>query len=492
MSQNWKLFSIRHNLLYLSFQLIETVEGALSEMFRKKEVFFTVAETVYGGSFAKGTDIMAPDFDLVFRINNLTDPVKDFREIIAVVKGILEKNVQYLNILPVPIETTPYSLRFWFVNGIQVDLPIATAIKEPDQVLERIRKDVKDKSLARYYYTSLVEHQVRVIASQTEFTRKLIRLTKLWKSQCDFGNIRKLSTIFELIGMASGLEEHEKPEKQRSIVQALVRVFEMIESLDTLKIVFRKVDGVWKLLRPEALKPDALLPSSIVGLPEMLERQRLLVEPMNPYNDLLEDLDKRGIQKIVDYATIMKERLVQLLNRRKYQRISGGALTVQLEKLFEPMPLVIGGKFQIGLPSHVYLSQDRFQHRRRSSLGQLHRPSEFLDMKIRRHDIFADDAMKRVLLMVRARMLGAVTCAAGSLRNVSENTSEEVMKIVHDLLENMMPSPPVKITVAGDKKPGKVETLDAFDVTISMPYGSEVCDDDQFCYGIRVSLKWGK
>jgi len=273
---------------------------------------FTIASTHYGGSIGKNTDVQAPDFDIVMKINDRLPP---FTSVLNSFQRTLQQQANILNIKPHTIRLTPFSIQFSFTNGMAVDLLPASAQLTEEQVLQQMKGSRKNR---RYYNSSLVEQQVDFMKQQSAFAHAVARLAKYWYKSIDITYyVSGASTIFENLAVAAVMEEGHGRE---SMYSAFMRVVKKVENLDQLQLAFEK-QGVnsWKV-------------SS-----HLVHGQRIpyLMEPTNPTNNILQGMKPQVKDILKSNAHSMGGRLQNLMDKREYCCQIGTGVQIDFNRLFQ-------------------------------------------------------------------------------------------------------------------------------------------------------------
>lgn len=152
------------------------------------------------------------------------------------------------------------------------------------------------------------------------------------------------STVVELIAIAAAVKELEEETygRRKSMVRALDKAIEMITKIDSMKLAYQEVSkNKW------ARVPEAKLNSSgyssfvpnVIGTSDIFHRKCYMIDPANPFNDLLGEQKQYVLDKLKTYAGVTKERLMKL-TRGDYTKIDPASRMVEVDllKLFEPQP----------------------------------------------------------------------------------------------------------------------------------------------------------
>ncbi|ODM95122.1 2'-5'-oligoadenylate synthase 3, partial [Orchesella cincta] len=362
----------------------------------------SVASVHYGGSFGKKTDVIEPDLDLVVVCNNIEPPLE---EVLDEFEDVLTLYEEELRIVPKPgrskynmFKKSKRSLNFCFYNGIDVDLLPAAVIEDKQEVIDKIKENPKN---AYYYSPSLVKTQVNFLKRQDEkiasFVHTLIRLVKYWFKNLYFGEkVYGGSTLIELICVA--IAEKENNRDSSSMLRAFAEVLDTIAKLDSLKLAFHQVEEKdvdederkWETV-PTAqlhLQNLSLIPE-IIGDEKILRRKYFMVEPANPFQDILEDKTPTVIQNFKIFASQTRQLLGELMKCNLSENEF-------IQMLFQPRPPIL-----VKLPT-LLLPNDL-------CIGCAY-PCSFIvcGMQVRKEEVMKDDKKKYAIEVLKIRLLTVV------------------------------------------------------------------------------------
>ncbi|CAL8144603.1 unnamed protein product [Orchesella dallaii] len=421
----------------------------------------SVASVHYGGSFGKKTDVIEPDLDLVVVCNEIEPPLEN---VLDEFEDVLTLHEETLRIVPKPgrskyeiYKKTERSLNFCFYNGIEVDLLPAANVADAQEVICKIKEDPKN---AYYYSPSLVETQVAFIKSQdtkiASFLHTLIRLVKYWFKNLYFEeSVYGGSTMMELISVA--VVEKEKDRSSLSMLRAFAEVLDTIAKLDSLKLAFHEVDeDKWERVPVEQLHVRNLsLVPTIVGNEDILKRKYFMVEPANPFQDILEDKTVTVMKNLKNFASETRNLLSQLVNYRKL-----GNEFIQM--LFRPRPACLVNQPSLTVPNDLCITYNDPSYE-----------SVFCDMKVRKECVMKDNGIKWAIDVLKTRLLTSVNSVVKA--NQENATLEDVTNAISDLVSTSLK----KTLVPG------VAKHDMMDVTLSIPY--HIKDKG---YAVHMSMSW--
>jgi len=274
--------------------LVNKVEELL-----KKEPKYSIARIAHAGSLGKGTEIMAPDFDVVVFLNNEYPPFK--AELLKEWATLLANNDKQL----VLMKTEDTSLKFKFTgSGVKVDLLPATnfvsgvqqgvggrekALLQRDGALKHIANQAT--AVQNWYAGSLSESQVEFMKEQSAFTHELVRLGKYWYKTLYLGpkNIYGMKLMLEVIAVSVAQKMKGEGEAQ-SLTTAFREFLILVSQIDGLQVTFDN----WK---PQ-MKQDKALPNAIY-------------DPNNKFNNLA--LNFKGgeeeLKNLKNFAVATKDKL---------------------------------------------------------------------------------------------------------------------------------------------------------------------------------------
>ncbi|CAG7726091.1 unnamed protein product, partial [Allacma fusca] len=220
---------------------------------------FKIARTIIGGSIGKSTALgieSAPDFDVVFFINDVNPP---FTDIVKTFRKILQTQPhRFLN-----IDKTRFSVQF----SVEAALPLPTGLKhvriqfdvlpaanytqhpvfyvekQKKRASQYIARTSKPKKNWYFFSASLTEANVNWVKNQSEFIHHLIILAKMWDHQLkklmnekksNSSKFSGRSAFIELIATQAG---HDT-ESGKNILIGFRRFLNLMRGFDNLHIDF--------------------------------------------------------------------------------------------------------------------------------------------------------------------------------------------------------------------------------------------------------------
>ncbi|CAL8144618.1 unnamed protein product [Orchesella dallaii] len=412
---------------------------------------YSVSSVHFGGSFGKKTDVVEPDLDLVVVCNEVAPP--PLPEVLVDFKNVLDTHKTELKISPDPIKKKKRALKFYFQNGIEVDLLPAATIEDADEVIEKIKKDPR---MSYYYSPSLVDIQVAFLKSQSEFAHTLIRLVKFWFKSLYFGEkVYGGSAMMELLSVAAS-EDEEKYES-RSMLRAFESVLAIITQLDTLKLAYRSLsddNDKWERVPVNELQQGNCkqIVLSVVGNKEKLLQKYFIIEPANPFQDFLAEMKPAVINNFKKFA-FSTQTVLKLLVDNKRGRDDF------IVQLFQPQPSIL---------AHVstFLAPNVFCIDYAITCSSI-----VCESKVRKETVMQDKRKKDAIKVLKARIFSTVNAVVRSNPdNVTVNTVREAVKVaIEKTLE-------VKLVPARDSE---------MDVALTIPY--RIKDEG---YAVRFGMSW--
>lgn len=431
-------------------------------MLQKCSKLYSVAEPYFGGSFGKKTDVINPDLDLVTVVNNIDSP--HYEGVLEEFEDILLMNERKLAISCGSIKrASKFSLQFLFNNGIEVDLLPATN-KTPDEVYALLEQK---PDMFYSYSSSLVKKQIEFMTSHdSSFVHIIVRLVKYWFKSLSFGEkkLRGKGIIMELLGIAAA-EQEESTFNSRSVVRTLRSVLEMVEKIDSTKLAFKQIPETKKWFRmPDSelnLRNSHYLVPKIVGTSHILSSEFFIIEPANPFNNLMKDQDEKVIAKLKEYAGVTKRRLSFLMTGH-YNSLnrSTNEVTVDIQKLFEPQPACLKNQFSSELPVNLFISYSYPYS------------SEYCHMEVRNEEPMKRREVELAVEVIKWRLLSTVTAT---------KIKESVTPV--DIRNILVPM--VETTLKAQLVSSAMDNHGDYDISISVPYKS-----NGETFAVKFSMSW--
>ncbi|CAL8140385.1 unnamed protein product [Orchesella dallaii] len=432
----------------------------------KKNSNFSVARVYFGGSFGKKTDVIECDLDLHVVLNGI-DPSRDLEKILDDFETLLILHEDELKIQG-DIERKKRSLSFRFQNGIEVDLLPARNITDELEVMRKMVEDPENYSF--FFNPSFVDKQIAFLKSQDSFTHTLIRLAKFWWKSLYLGEEFKGGcAMIEVICAAVAADENEGQGQHRNfcMFRAFTKVIEKLSKVDTLKIAFAEKETEtaggkrWRRLPESDLceRNRFVIIPNIVGTLKILGRKGFIIDPSNPFQDLLEGKSSTVIEKLKRFVSTTRKRLEHLVNTNADEQEF-------MLKLFEPQPLDITKMHLLHLPYDFYISYGDPCY------------SSFCDMKVRNRNgnekILKDPKVQNAVKLLKMNLVGVINSAVngdGGRANTT-NVYEAVRSFIGRSLQQQL------VNAHRDRH-------DEMDITLTIPYQSEGEK-----YAVRFSASW--
>jgi len=204
-----------------------------------KKHYSNIDRIVHAGSLGKGTEVLAPDVDVVVFLNKEEAP---FEKVLEEWMTLLGDKQHGLNIEK--MKKTNISLQFGFADsGVKVDLlPATNFAKGAEQQKEAALKDIEKKNtraeFQSLYAGSLSEAQVAFMNAQSSFTHELVRLGKYWYKTLYLGpkNIYGMKLMLELVAVEVSHKMKMKGQPE-SLTTAFGEFLAQVSKIDSLKLV---------------------------------------------------------------------------------------------------------------------------------------------------------------------------------------------------------------------------------------------------------------
>lgn len=194
-----------------------------------------------GGSVGKNTTTTTSDFDLYIFMDDIEYP---FKNVLANIGTVIRQNQPICGRywVEIVIESPTVLTCNVYANGVKlfnVDISIAKHYATDDAIQHKKTLDAIKPWPSKFVYkmnSSLSPVAVRYVRQQNDFTRSMIRLTKIWY---DSLNITQPDsrTMFEFLAIHCAQLENKFPTK--SILRCFMGLLEMTQNFDSLDVVFR-------------------------------------------------------------------------------------------------------------------------------------------------------------------------------------------------------------------------------------------------------------
>lgn len=296
-----------------------TIDQKLFKLLQENSKFSLDRWRLVGGLEKKTSTLLKADADIVVFHNehnsNQMDILDDFQDILLINTSLKEEDINI---------STNDVMQFT-LDGIDVDLLVAENHAGKTQGRDTIQEQRENSLIRMKQYGSytdkksvvrlsfqLTESSVDFMKKKSKFVHCVARLGKYWSQIILFKHhVHGKSLIFELLATKAALLE-EYNFKVPSINRAFKRFLTMVCNMKSQDIVF---DDYYK-------RSD--VPS------EILKKRPVLLDPVNPYNNLLDAEKRPALQSLFE----------------TYQFAAGTVLTMigqgckNIELIFCPQPLL--------------------------------------------------------------------------------------------------------------------------------------------------------
>ena len=281
----------------------------------------------------------------------------------------------------------------------------------------------------------IIENQVifseSLVHPNSVISFQVARLAKYWNSTIFYsGSQYGRSYIFELLGIKSGQEEEQSNQDDASILRAFRLFLKRVETIDQQKVIFTDFYDKTKI------------PNHI------LEQKPLLMDPSNPFNNVMHEFDPSAQQAFSQYARVSLIRLEKV--ERQIQLNHGFP---DFKSLFQPQPILI----QVG-PEMKLLKPEKWLIGSRSR-NQFFQPN----LEVRKSSLDTDrHALSNIKKILSAFLFVADLEAQHKEADKKEFAKESIQETIDDLFYGSRRS----WTSSQDRH-------DNYDVTFEIPIGRE-------------------
>lgn len=440
-----------------------------------------------GGSVGKNTSVLNPDFDVVVFLNKkqppLLETVEDF-------KNLLKSEAKSFGIIPSSITWSSNTATAEFEQGIEMDiLPACSFFQDPEKQRQEVHRQIRacpEKYLM--YSSSLADTQTKFMKDQPGSTHQLIRLVKFWYKTLTLGEyVYGGSFLMEVLCATVCKEEQSLTKRDVPMLERFKAVLKKISEIYTLQIAFlppelnnggSKPNGSngWKLLNGnEAKKYKTYFWS------EILSRPRFIIDPSNPFNDLIKNLGEDVVHNLKIFASKMLVRIGKLESTGSNECktvTSAMDVTLHIDKIFEPLSLGLKDSFKNeGIPKKVVIHYDYQSYKSSESKTVTNKDDSFLQNNKDAKKICKTILTNLVTLVrIRAKREGNRYIFKNGLPVIGNKA--DVKKAVEIFLKENFTSEQVNIGTSNNDHKG-------CDVTVYIPYLV-----DTTAFAVRFSMSW--
>ncbi|XP_037051002.1 uncharacterized protein LOC119084959 isoform X2 [Bradysia coprophila] len=460
----------------------------------RRDPAFSVNRCILAGSIGKSTSVLFPDIDAVVLLNNTQHPLTD--EIEAIM-DLLKIKASEFGIEPSSITRSSKTVKLQFKCGIEMDLLPACQFSQDMysqylQVLDCIKSYPENFYM---YSSSLAEIQTQFLKNQSGPAHQTIRLLKYWFKGLSLDvEINGGSYLMEIL-CAVVFYETDTP---KSLVQNFKGALEKVANIDSLKVAFLLEKTKDEKLRWKLLKTDQELEQhKDVFSPLILQRPHFIIDPSNPFNDLLnpKNLTAKVVSRLKECAQEMLRR-VELLDSIESNHLKTVGPTIApdtgypnvklfIDKIFVPHAMSYAQCEE--LPDEIVVHVD-FKYKtlpkstdpRSSSFFVENKEAKKVSRTILNNLFFLIRNKARVDVFERVRKRQK---DSGSVKKyVYGNGIPDVENVndVEEAVETLLQELNVKVRYSSDTK-----DHESCDVTLYVPF---TCDKNNFA--LRFSMKW--
>lgn len=272
------------------------------------------------------------------------------------------------------------------------------------------------------YSGSLAKATVNFMKRQDGFAHEMVRISKFWYQTLYFNEyVSGAKNSIELIAVYAALKERNYD--SLSYLRCFMQILNYLMKFDDLNVVF---GNEYKFPEHQILDK---------GRPR-------LMDPVNPYNNLVKNWSRQSIELIKLYANETNRRL---------QFLANGNL-IQLNILFEPQPMHMPLLSEI-FPKHNNHTQWLVQRLDYNSLP---------DLKIRNNK-FMEDPRRRIGLEILKTYFSLMVY---SVVASPDYTAEKVKETIQNIISSHVINKKIEWTSSTDKH-------EDFDVTFTVPFNDK-------------------
>lgn len=259
---------------------------------------FKIGRTHFAGSVGKKTNVQSSDIDLICLINDKMPPYQDVKDdFYSILKNSSIKNDFNIEKKKHSIQLTKENFKMDVVPGtnfVKVNKRQSIANQQIENVLQRIKEN-PDENFYKFS-ASLAEATVQFMKTRVGFANEMARICKQWyksvKPTEDY--ISGGSTFIELVAVFAARRGQRGNRKFNSYLKCYIRFLEFLINFEQLNVAFNRCNPVFK----------AHLPSK--SIPRV-------IDPVNPYNNYINNWSSEAIQRLKQSATITYQQLQGLI-----------------------------------------------------------------------------------------------------------------------------------------------------------------------------------
>lgn len=245
-----------------------------------------------GGAEKKTSTRQKLDFDCVVFVNNVTH--KDFEQVLNDFIRVLNQQGLHITAVKKTPRGKPFTLQFTSKKK-DFDIVVATGstLSSREQAIwlltqaQQKRTAEEGKEFMWEHSGELSEMSVEFIKKQSAFIHQFIRLCKHWRNSLkpESVSLPGLSSIIELLAIYSGSQHQE------AYHGAFKAFLEAVKNIHNLEISFT---GSYY---------------TTAEIPPAIKRCPYLINPANPYQNFLEDLDSEAKTILSGFAKVTLARM---------------------------------------------------------------------------------------------------------------------------------------------------------------------------------------
>lgn len=263
-----------------------------------QQTCYGIGRVSIAGSIGKKTNILLSDIDCVLFVNDEEPPFDD----------ILELYYKTLCDSPFSDDCNLYKNRHVVKirkSGFRMDLvPAPNFLKTPNQkwilmqqlaALERIKRNPRENCYK--YSSALAVSTVQFMKERDGFTNQMARIAKFWYKSLSFNEyISGASLFIELVAVYAAKNGYKGNRRYCPHLKAFIRFLLLLMRFDELDVIF-EMDP--QIFGKHLQHIDTELPR--------------VIDPVNPYNNLVRNWNTKMRAWIVKYAEETYERLRDLV-----------------------------------------------------------------------------------------------------------------------------------------------------------------------------------
>jgi len=241
------------------------------------------------------------DADLAIFCNNKgsakEDILNDFKDILIKHKRIKREHFQTTRNCIMKFELNEIPIDLVIAYNHAADIPIPTTKTVIDVQREKSYEAFKNRSSVAELGMDLTESSVDVIKKTSKFVHDVIILAKYWSEKLLFKYyVYGRSFIIETLALNAAVVE-EKTSKP-SLKKAFEGFLEMVSKIRTQRIIWNYAPYYKDSDIPARIRPGKL---------------PILMDPVNPYNNLLDESRNDGLQDLFDVYEYAADAALKLI-----------------------------------------------------------------------------------------------------------------------------------------------------------------------------------